>query len=486
MARLLTNNHTGPSTVFGLDADWGTQDAANNRTLVKVWRQCWNGPAGNSTSHSNNLGRHSWWSNDIGEGVGNTIRQQAPFLPSGYAQNQLRWSDYYEYWVTHDGNGNRQLQFAQRVNFGVSGSALGTNEDQYTGVYNIPRIPQVPGTMAPPTFSGITANAVTINWVAPSRGHADINNYDLHVCTAATHDPSVCTVWYNWTGSTATSKSFTTLARNTKYYVAMRANNSDGPGGWSTWASFTTNAFSVPSKPTGYSVSDKTSTSFYTTMPAVADNGGGPLDDLRIEYSTAPNSTGSTVVALGSYTTAFVNNLTAGTYYLRMAVHNAVPGGGWSDWGDWITITMATNVPTQVNSIVLSGVTDTQVTVTWAVPSSLNGSTLTGYFVRVAQDRTFATGLKTATVDASTLTATITGLTAGTTYFVQVWPTSNNGPGGYSNILSFITDATATDGIYMNIGGTVKFCEVYINDAGTIKRCSPYQNVGGVIKLGVQ
>jgi hypothetical protein len=484
-ARAIDIVRTGPSTRFVIDYETA-DDAANNRTLIKVWRGAYNGPAGDSTSHYDDRGRHVWWSN----GNPGNARDQDPFLPGGYAQNQNRWNDYYTYYQDHDANGNAQLQFGMNVAYYIGGGpGLNSSTDYYSAVYNLSRYPQVPGTMAAPTFSGIGPHAVTITWVAPSRGHADINNYDLHVCESAVHDPVTCTAWYNWTGSTATSKAFTDLKRNTVYFVAMRAQNGDGAGGWSPWASFTTSQFDIPSTPTGYGFSDKTSTSVYTTLPTIADNGGGSITGMEVEYNTTASSTGSTIVGASALRSILINNRAVGSaIYYRMRVRNSVTGGGWSAWGGWVNTTLLSNTPSQVATFTVDGIDDTEAVLHWTAPSTLNGATITGYALRVATNDAFSAGLQTFTVSASVFDKTLTTLVAGTTYYAQVWANSSNGLGGYSDILSFTTLAVSANGLYFDFGSGPVFCEVWYNDAGTFKLCEPWQNVGTVSdvwKVGV-
>lgn len=476
-ARAIDVVRSSPSTRFVVDYET-VNDAANNRTLIKVWRAAYNGPAGDSTSKYNDRGSQAWWSN----GNSGNARDQDPFLPSGYAQNQNRWDDYYTYYQGHDANGNAQLQFGMRLIYYIgSGPGQNSNNEYYSASYNLSRYPQAPGTMDPPTFSGIGPHAVTINWVAPSRGHADINNYDLHVCESAVHDPVTCTAHYGWTGSTATSKNLTALKRNTTYYVALRAQNADGAGAWSPWASFTTSQYSVPSVPTGYSFTDKTSTSAYTTVPTITDNGGGPITGLEVEYNTTATSVGATTLSASSLRTFLINGRAVGSaLYYRVRVQNSVVGGGWSAWGAWVNTTLLSNTPSQVATFTVDGIDDTEAVLHWTAPASLNGSTLTGYSLRVATNDSFSAGLQSFSLASTVLDKLVLGLTPGATYYAQVWATSNNGLGGYSNVLSFTTLAVSASGIYFDFGSGPVFCEVWYNDAGTFKLCEPWQNIGTV------
>ena len=389
-------------------------------------------------------------------------------------------------YISHNSNGSKSINVSSRYVTPTTSSASylpGSSTFTTSNTFGLTDFARPPAKMAKATFSNLTNSSVTVNWVAPSSA-VSITDYDLHVCTSATHSSSACTVHYSWTGGTATSKNFTGLTRGKKYYVGLRAKSSEGTGEWSDWANFTTVGYSVPSTPTGYSVTDITSGSAYTTIPSVSDNGGRALDDIQIQRNTSQSSTGATTQTRGSYNTIFMSGLTGNTdYYYRMRVHNAE---GWSSWGGWYHFkTKAT--PSKPTSFDVNPLSSTTAEATWGPPANLYGSTVTSYTLRVAKNATFSSGLKSYTLSASATSYTITGLAEGSPYYAQIWANVAAGVGEYSDVVGFSTPAggSASYGLYYDFGSGPVFCEVWYNDGGTWKLCEPYQNVSGDWKVGI-
>ena len=457
----VSNNSAGLNT----EVRWSTgDDAANNRSLVtaELWAR---------RNSATTYGSGSWGMNISGN----------PFTENSTKSVGTSWVLIMsrQIWHTHAANGTMSGTIS--VSGGIPGTSW-TSTSGSGGYYGTDYY-RPPSMYGPPTASSITANSFTVSW--PTAGSwVGVSNYELHVCRTPAHDPSG-SPWYSWVGSAATSVNVTGAQRNTQYYASVRVQDSEGTSDWTSWTPIMTAATSVPSAPTGYSATDITSSSFYTTLPSVADNGGGALTNVKIEVNTTASPTGATMIQNNRYAPVFVNNLPAGTWYYRMAVKNDVVGGGWSDWGAWVTVPLLTNVPGQVATFGSTATTDTTSQVYWTAPTVLNGATISSYQLRVARDLSFSTGLQTFSLPSTATFKDLTGLLPSTTHYAQIWPGSNNGPGGYSNIILIITAGAPTDGLYVNYGGTVKFNEVYMNDGGTIKRCTPYTNDGGTIKMGV-
>lgn len=91
---------SSPSTTFAIEADWVRQNASENYSVLGIWIIANNGPQGSTGSYQNGYGYQNVHANGyVGQHTGD------PFLPSGYAQNQRRWTDYYEKRFDHDGEG---------------------------------------------------------------------------------------------------------------------------------------------------------------------------------------------------------------------------------------------------------------------------------------------------------------------------------------------------------------------------------------------
>ena len=432
---------------------------------------------------------------------------------------------------------------------------------------------QVPWTSA----TAVTTNSFTANWGAPANNGAAITNYDLHITRTPAHDATNA-AFFNWTGSTATSKSFTGQPRGTTFYISVRAQNGAGEGAWSNWTSFstlhtvpdkppaivlnsktstsanvtiaepaytgggitdrevqlsTTSDFSngvttlpdpagytfdvgglsrntqyslrhrvyssigwsawsdtltfttpvnAPTAPASYTPTDITSTTAYSGMPYVADNGGGSLAALRIEYNSSASPTGATTVTTSGYFPAFMSNLTAGaTTYYRMAVLNSGEGATWSAWGEWTSFVTKNNVPGPTGPPTFSAISNNAATASWTAPSNLYGSTLIGYTVRAAPSPSFASSTEW-TVGAASLSKVMDGLQPGTTYYVQVFANSNNGVGSYSSLAQFTTTGSAPNpaAVWMRVGGAWRSGTLYLKVAGVWKPVVPWQRVAGV------
>lgn len=220
---------SGPSTQFWLEADWVAQDAANNRSLLRVWLRAANGPSGTSSSNFGGSGRQTAHADGyLAEHSGN------PFLPSGYGQNATRWHDSWDRWFSHDGEGNRGgVGLAMELQYGS------VNEVHYGGIEAPGRIAKPP--TAPrnlrsgdilPTSAGVWYDAP-----ADNRG-AGIEQYRA-TWFEITADGSNPAIWddYNSNGYTnPQGGAGPALKPGTTYHVYVYARNAAGWGPASTIA----------------------------------------------------------------------------------------------------------------------------------------------------------------------------------------------------------------------------------------------------------
>lgn len=90
-----------------------------------------------------------------------------------------------------------------------------------------------------------------------------------------------------------------------------------------------------PNQPTGLTATPSPTTpgAVNLSWSSPSDNGGDGITGYRLEYSTASNFAGATVVNLGAVNSTTITGLTGGqTYYFRIAAKNAVTNaaGTWS------------------------------------------------------------------------------------------------------------------------------------------------------------
>ena len=294
---------------------------------------------------------------------------------------------------------------------------------------------------------------LTVSWAAPSDNGADISDYDVQyrACTAT---PKSCTsspTWGSWsslTGSddpgTSTTATITGLTNDTAYEVQVRATNSVGDSSWSSsaTASPTAQKPDAPAAPT-LTYGDQSLTA---TWSAPTDN-GADITDYDVRYCTnstgcdaanewtALNDTGNN--ATSTATTATISSLTNGTtYQVQVRAGNSKGDGAWS--------TSATEKPSTVPNapaVPILAVKNQSLGVSWSAPSVTGGADITGYKVRHCDNSTGcdAPGEWTAkTLTGTDTTTTLTTLTNGTTYQVQVAATNRSGDSTWSS------SATAT------------------------------------------
>lgn len=477
MAEIGPVDFSSPSSRFYWNADVVSQSQSSNQTVVKLQIRNYNGPSGNSGSNFGGSGEQVISL----AGVGGSERKRSAnsnFLPSGYNAHQLRWDQSWNVTLQHNSNGyytgtSTNVTVQARITYGNINQSYSVN-------LSIPRILQPPGQVAQPTITDLGARQARINWSAPS-SMAAINDYDLHVCTSQTRSAAACTAHYNWTGNTTTNKLLTGLARGATLHASVRAKSSAGTGSWSAWRTFTTNAFEPPTAPSTYSVTDLTSQSAYTSLPSVSDNGGSPLTNLRVEYNTSASSTGSTVVTVGAYRPAFMGGLArATTYHYRIAVANSAAGGGWGPYGAWRTFTTLANTPDAPTGLSFTDLSPTSGLLEWTAPAELGGSVILSYAIRVAYDAGFATGLRSISVPADETQHLLTGLEANRRYYVQVWPVSSNGLGGYTEPITFIKGVEGVGGgAWFNVPGVgIRRGTLWFNVPGVgIRRGTIWVNV---------
>ena len=207
------------------------------------------------------------------------------------------------------------------------------------------------------------------------------------------------------------------LQNGTTYTVQLRARNSAGPGPASAFRTGITLA--PPNAPDLSAVTsgDQQITVSYTAYTN-STNGGSPIS--KVEYST---DGGSTWVNSGTLANPFViSGLQNGTAYsIKIRASNAI---GVSSASNAISVTPA-GVPTSPRSVSVSAAPAALI-VTWAAPTSSNGSTITGYTASAYTALTGGAAVSTCTSSAYTCTIS-TGLSNGTTYYVEVFATNNAG-----------------------------------------------------------
>ena len=311
---------------------------------------------------------------------------------------------------------------------GAVGAGLGVRQ-AVAGGDSSPSIPPVPAASAPsaPSAPRLTAGdgQLVVSWTAPSDSGAALDDYDVRYRPAGG----------SWTElpdavkSTSTTATITVLTNGMTYEVQVRAGNSVGDGAWSASATGTpVSAAAVPSAPSAPSLTAGDG-QLGVSWTAPSDNGAA-IDDYDVRYRTGGGSwTELPDDVQSTATTATITGLTNGTTYeVQVRAGNSVGDGEWSASATGTPVAAAA-VPSAPSAPSLTA-GDGQLGVSWTAPSD-NGAAIDDYDVRYRPADGSWTELPDAVKSTST-TATITGLTNGTTYEVQVRAGNSVGDGAWS------------------------------------------------------
>ena len=320
------------------------------------------------------------------------------------------------------GSGARQLTATQTLTITVT---------------DVNEPPGKPGTPTV-TAAATTPTSLNVSWTAPpNAGKPAITAYNLR------YRKSSETSWTSSTyAGTETNTTLTGLTPGTTYDVQVLAKNHEGDSPWSNSGSATTSTNAVP-----------TFTSAATF--SVAENATAVGTVVATDADTTDNVTGYTITAGADSSKFAITN--AGVLTFVAAPDYDDPGDALSaspanaaDNNEYILVVTATSgtaarvqTATQTLTITVTNVpppgkpaaptvtvaSHTSLTATWTAPTN-TGPAIRGYDV---QYRKGTTGNFTAWPHTDTaVTTTITGLTAGTSYQVQVLARSSEGAGPWS------------------------------------------------------
>ncbi|GAB2619608.1 hypothetical protein GCM10027270_02710 [Nocardioides ginkgobilobae] len=246
--------------------------------------------------------------------------------------------------------------------------------------------------------------SATVSWSAPTTdGGTPITSYTV------TSSPGGITKTVTGDQTTAT---ITGLTNGTSYTFTVVATNATGTSPASTPSNAVIPS-AAPGAPTSVSAAkaDKSATVSWT---APTDNGGSPITG----YTITSTPGGITKTVTGDQTTATITGLTNGTSYtFTVAATNATGTSPASTPSNAVIPSAAPGAPTSVSA----AKADKSATVSWTAPTDNGGSPITGYTI------TSTPGGITKTVTGDQPTATITGLTNGTSYTFTVAATNATG-----------------------------------------------------------
>jgi hypothetical protein len=323
---------------------------------------------------------------------------------------------------------------------GISGLAVGASyvfrvaavnsagTSAYSATSTAVTLTNVPG--APTGLRTTSGDAqITATWTAPTvTGGAAIAGYTVQV------SPDGGSTWFMpMSQAVGTSIVIGYLTNGTTYIVRVAAHNSVGVGAYSTPVTATAprGAPIAPTQLQGTSGNGQVALSWTASVA-----NGAPVTDYVIQRSADSGTTWTTISDGVSTSVSYTaTGLTNGTVYqFRIAGKNAVGTGSYSAV---LTADAPRTVPGSPSNVV--GVsTGDSVALTWAAPTSTGGSEITEYIVRYSTNNG-ATWVTFARDASPALSATVTGLTLGTTYLFHVAAVNGAGQGPFSGPSSGVT-----------------------------------------------
>jgi hypothetical protein len=244
-----------------------------------------------------------------------------------------------------------------------------------------------------------------------------------------------------------TSLSIKNLIPNTRYWLRVRGENGGTVGqdtrymnlNWGT-VEFTTPQATAPDAPTNLVASSITSSGFRLAWTAPAYSGGRNISNFSVEVSTNNGSTWRSVKPTASTSLSYtVSGASPGTRYLvRVAAINAI-GASENLTGEVTTVAVAPWAP---RSLVVSNLAAKSLTLSWRLPSSNGGASITDYKIEFSSDNgvTWRAIPHTAS---SNLAFNVTGLSPVRSYRFKVSAINSRGTGPASSIVSATTTAAA-------------------------------------------
>ena len=322
---------------------------------------------------------------------------------------------------------------------------LPTRTATQTFTITVTDVTEPPSAPSAPMVTAATATPtqLSVSWTAPTNtGRPAISDYDVQYRQGSSG--AFTDAGFDGTG---TSTTLTGLTPGTAYQVQVRATNAEGTGAWSASGSATTAANAAPvfsSATTAFNVAENSTT--VTTATATDSDSGdvvsyaisGGADSAQfsintstgaVTFTSAPDYEDPTDVLSATPSNAAGNNV----YVVTITASSGTGGRALSVSKTLIvTVTNENESPSAPSApmVTAATATPTQLSVSWSAPTNTGKPAITGYGVqyRVGTSGGFTSHAHTGI----TTTATITGLTPGTAYQVQVRATNADGSGPWA------------------------------------------------------
>ncbi len=258
---------------------------------------------------------------------------------------------------------------------------------------------------------------VSLSWSTPnSNGGTTITGYKIYRGTSSGTETLLTTIGnvLTYTDSAVTN--------GQRYYYKVSAVNSVGEGPLSSEASAT--PATVPSAPTDLTAAGGDA-QVTLDWSAPSSNGGASITGYRI-YRGTSSGTETLLVSIGNAQTYTDTAVTNGqTYFYKVKAVNSKGDSAFSNEASATSMT----VPSAPQTLIATS-GDAQITLSWSVPSSDGGTTITAYKLYRG---TSSGGETLLTVLGDVLDYTDTAVTIGQTYYYKVSAVNAIGEGALSN-----------------------------------------------------
>ncbi|XP_072180963.1 twitchin-like [Diadema setosum] len=239
------------------------------------------------------------------------------------------------------------------------------------------RLPSQPGT---PEIYNVTEKSVDLRWTPPTdHGGCRLSGYFVEKCEVGKDQ------WVRINRTAMREANFVVgdLSLNCKYKFRVSAENKAGVGPPSdaTDAVLIKLPFDVPDEPDTPTISDVTNDSMVLSWQPPFSDGGSPITDYIVEKKEPYSSRWTPATKTRSLSFKVTGLKENGDYEFRVAAQNMAGVGKFSSPTPVTKAKLPYNVPTAPQSIKISDISPTAVTLNWTEPDSDGGSSVTGYII---------------------------------------------------------------------------------------------------------